>query len=667
MKQISHTTLLSALAVFAAVPAFAQQGQTAGRAGQATGACGQTAALSYTLGQAIDNSPVAPLALNIVRGEPAYLEFALEADTRFVARTTSSNSEHDPFLTIYNTRGNVVVSDDDSAGGYDSMVDANLDAGNYCAQVRPLSSSSGEALITTLTIATGEAAEELAQTATVTDGPSGTVTDYSELCTNPALTNSFDRRIGPGIGSFELGTTVSGGARQDWKFDVAERVAIQITTTSDDFDTLLSLVDANGNLITENDDGADGTNSQIVALLEPGSYCASLKGFDGGGGAATVSVTDELENPPAGPIETACSEPAITQDYERIISPGIGTIQTPIRVTPHSRSDWRVEISESMQLQIDAKSNVFDTYLTILDENGNLVAENDDGLINTDSRIVEALAPGKYCIAVAGYQGEYGEAELVISDNPEADPAEMTTVPGCTDPSLTTELSAALTPETGNVSQTVSIEPGKRQDWTVEVAEDVMLRLDASSADFDTTLRISDMSQNLIAENDDIISGTGTNSRIETTLNPGSYCITLEGFAGSGGSAELAVLTMNEETRSQLAIERGETTPDLSLIEDLGTLDTSLQSSAMDPKQTQWVSFTLNEADTVNVNAVSASGDFTLRLFEENGTLIQEAPGQEGLTPSTLTAELTPGKYILGMAMNDGVEARLRNIVITRE
>lgn len=663
MRRFTNVTALSVLAIFAAIPAMAQQGQTAGRASSATGACGQTAALTYTLSQPIDGAPVAPLALSIIRSEPMYLEFDLSAQTRLVARTTTPNSSHDPYLTIYTSDGQAVISDDDSAGGYDSMIDTSLSAGKYCAQVRTLSGLSEDTVATTLTIATGDAAEELS--ATATSGSGGI--DYSTLCTDETLTSDLDRTIGTGFGTFEVNTNITAGARQDWRFNVAESIAIQAMTNSDDFDTVLTLVDAEGGLVMENDDGAGGTNSQIITRLEPGSYCISLSGYDGESGAATLTITDDVPNPPSGPVATACTEADITQNFSTAIAPGIGTITTPTTVGQHSRSDWKIEVTETTELQIDSKSSWFDTMLNILDADGNIIAENDDGPLNTDSRITRTFSPGTYCIAIGGYQGEGGDAELVISDTPEADPVEAAQIPGCSDPAMTTDLGTPLNANTGSLSQSVSIEVGKRQDWTVEVAEEVTLRLDATSREFDTTLRISDMDGNLIIENDDITSGTGTNSRIETMLNPGNYCFTLEGFAGSGGQAELALLTLNDETRGQLATERGETLPEASLIEDLGALDTSLQSSAMTPEQTRWLAFTLNDASMVKVNAVSASGDFTLRLFDESGAVLSEIEGEEGLSPSTLEAQLEPGRYIIGMAMNDGVEARLRNILITRE
>lgn len=665
MRYLPALTAITAVSVLGASSAFAQQGQTAGRLGQTTGLCGQTVSLTYTLGQSIDVSPMAPLSVNIVRSEPIYVEFSLDADTRFVARTTS-NDGGDPFLTIYNANGNVVTEDDDSAGDLDSMVNTSLPAGSYCAQVRPLSGSSNEPMVTLLTMATGEAAEELAATATAGSG-GGSSVDYSEMCNDPALTADLARDIGLGFGTLETDVNILPGAWQDWRFTVTESTALQIDTTDTTFDTVLTLVDGDNNYVDENDDGPNNTDSQIITRIEPGTYCMRLSGFDNAGGDAKLVITDELENPPAGPVETACTDPELTQEFGTVIAPGMGTVSVPLDVGINSRNDWQIEVTETVEVQLDSRSSILDTVMTLVDADGRVIDENDDGPLNTDSQIKRTLSPGRYCVAVGGYEGTSGTGELVISDNPDPDPIDSSSIPGCSDPAMTADMGQTIGPDVGSFTLSTTIEQGSRQDWTMEVTEEALLRLDAKSEVFDTTLRISNMSGGLIAENDDILNGTGTNSQIETTLSPGNYCVTLEGFAGAGGAGELQVLAIDEAMRGQIAVERGEVLPDAAEIEDLGMLETSLQSSAMASEQTRWVGFTLDEASTVTVNAVSASGGFTLRLFEEAGTMVEEMPGREGMTPTTLTSDLPPGRYVVGMSMNDGVTARLRNILITRE
>ena len=650
---------LSVLALLAAAPAFAQ-GQTAGRGGQATGLCGQTVALTYSLTQPIDLSSVSPLALNIVRGEPLYLEFQLSEAARFVARTTTDNPDGDPFLTIYNAAGDVVTSDDDTAGGYDSMVDSELAPGTYCAQVRPLTGSSQEPLLTTLTLATGDAAAELAATATAGGGN----VDYSALCSDPTMTTDLGTAIGAGLGTITRDIMLQAGSRQDWQVTVSEDMPVQFDARSDDFDTVLTLVDENGSYIGDNDDGPEGTNSQLPVRLPPGSYCLSLTAYEGGSGNATLTVSDEVANPPAGPIGTACTDPSITQDFANSIAPGMGTQSVPVSIARNSRSDWRIEVTAPTEIQVDAKSTWFDTVLTLVDANGNVVVENDDGPLNTDSRITRTLQPGSYCLAVAGYGGDGGEGELVISDSPEPDPVDSGTVPGCSDPTITSDLGTTIDTGTGIVSIPANIPANTRQDWRMDVAEEVQLRMDANSNIMDTVLKLYDANGALIEENDDNPNGVGTNSRIERTLSPGSYCVSMEGFAGGEGTGELSLLVLGEAGSGTAS---GQALPEPDAIEDLGTLTTVLQSSAMVEDQTRWLSFTVSEPTGVRVDAVSASGGFTLRLLNESGEMLDVAEGYSGLTPTTLRTNLEPGKYIVAMSMNEGVTARLRNVVITKE
>lgn len=662
MRRNYLSTTIFGLAALAAAPAFAQ-GQTAGRAGQTTGACGQTVSLTYSVGQPIDVTPVSPLAMNFVRGEPLYLEFQIASDTRLVARTTTENPEDDTHLTLYGSDQNAITRDDDSAGGYDAMIDTDLSPGTYCLQVGPYSLSSANSIVTTLTVATGDAAGELAATATNVE-PGGV--DYARLCQDPALTSDLGRNVGPGFGTEEFTATLSGDPRQDWRFTVDTQMPLQIDASSGEFDTVLTLVDANGNYIDENDDGPVNTDSELVVNLPAGEYCLSLSAYEGSArGQAILKISDDVENPPAGPVTTACTDPEITQDFGMSIAPGIGSQSRPLDVARRSRNDFQIEVTEAVELQIDSKSGNFDTVLHIVDQNGNILDENDDGPLNTDSRITRTLSPGRYCLAVSGYSNEGGTGELIVSDDPEPDPVDPSTIAACSDPAMTADLGTAINESMSPLSVPMDLAPNTRMDWRMEVSEQVDLRIDASSQNFDTVLRLFDGNGGYVDENDD--GPIGTDSRINRSLAPGSYCVTVEGFAGGGGAGQLSLALAGTVVDTPTPAGRLEPLPEASLIEELGTLEASLQSSAMTPEQNRWVAFDLTSHGSVRVDAVSASGGFTLLLLSEAGEVLGEASGSDGLTPTALSAALLPGRYIVAMKMNDGVEARLRNIVITLE
>jgi hypothetical protein len=65
-----------------------------------------------------------------------------------------------------------------------------------------------------------------------------------------------------------------------WVFEGVAGSTVTIDLTSDEFDTVLALLDAAGNPVDGDDDGGDGTNSRIVYTLDaPGPWAIAASGF----------------------------------------------------------------------------------------------------------------------------------------------------------------------------------------------------------------------------------------------------------------------------------------------------------------------------------------------------------------------------------------------------
>ena len=105
-------------------------------------------------------------------------------------------------------------------------------------------------------------------------------------------------------GVLELGDeTLSDGSLYDlYPFDAEADQTITIEMTSDEFDTYLLLVDADGQTIGENDDiSEDNTNSTItITLPETGTYRVVANAFDstGQGNYSLTVSTDDTAQPP---------------------------------------------------------------------------------------------------------------------------------------------------------------------------------------------------------------------------------------------------------------------------------------------------------------------------------------------------------------------------------
>ncbi|MEM6449068.1 MAG: peptidase [Cyanobacteria bacterium P01_D01_bin.105] len=101
------------------------------------------------------------------------------------------------------------------------------------------------------------------------------------------------------LGTTEINDTLSikdiptgqGGFARDYVVTLEEGDQITIDAISDEFDTLVTLMDANGIIVSENDDGPDGsTNSLLFARIkEGGRYTVRIRSF-GGEGAGPFSL-----------------------------------------------------------------------------------------------------------------------------------------------------------------------------------------------------------------------------------------------------------------------------------------------------------------------------------------------------------------------------------------
>ncbi|MEO1620720.1 MAG: PPC domain-containing protein [Cyanobacteria bacterium J06632_3] len=103
------------------------------------------------------------------------------------------------------------------------------------------------------------------------------------------------------LGSEEISDTLSvsdiptgfGGFAKDYVVNLEAGDQITIDAISNDFDTLVTLMDANGVTVSENDDGPDGsTNSLLFARIsEGGKYTIRVRSYAGeGSGPFTIKL-----------------------------------------------------------------------------------------------------------------------------------------------------------------------------------------------------------------------------------------------------------------------------------------------------------------------------------------------------------------------------------------
>jgi hypothetical protein len=88
--------------------------------------------------------------------------------------------------------------------------------------------------------------------------------------------------------------TGEGGFARDYEVDLEEGDQVAIDLSSEDFDSILLLLSADGSTVAENDDGPDGsTNSLLFArITETGKYIIRVRAFgETGSGKFKLKVT----------------------------------------------------------------------------------------------------------------------------------------------------------------------------------------------------------------------------------------------------------------------------------------------------------------------------------------------------------------------------------------
>lgn len=84
------------------------------------------------------------------------------------------------------------------------------------------------------------------------------------------------------------------GFARDYVLDLKEGAQIAIDLTSDNFDTMLTLMAADGSTVAENDDGPDGTTNSLLftRITKSGTYYIRVRAFgEMAGGNYKLKVT----------------------------------------------------------------------------------------------------------------------------------------------------------------------------------------------------------------------------------------------------------------------------------------------------------------------------------------------------------------------------------------
>ncbi len=180
---------------------------------------------------------------------------------------------------------------------------------------------------------------------------------------------------------------------------------------------------------------------------------------------------------------------------------------------------YRFRVAEAGRVRIGLTSAEADSYLYLLTEHGERIADNDDSGAGLDARVERDLVPGTYLAEATTVGGRgRGPADFTLT---------VSRVEGCDFAHLgTLEAGADLTAsgtwslETCG-SRFVSAHPA--HSYSFIMTEAARVRIDLQSENGDPVLSLASLEHGIIGANDD--GGEFGNARIEQYLLPGVYLI----------------------------------------------------------------------------------------------------------------------------------------------
>lgn len=303
----------------------------------------------------------------------------------------------------------------------------------------------------------------------------------------------------------ELGETLSGiqtaNTHNLYSLTVVERSDFTIDVTSDDFDTNVTLV-GNG-ILFSNDDTGDYTNSRIETLLEPGTYTIQVSASiydDGGEFTIQVNHPTQINQPTALKLRDVV--------YGDLIE---GQLLT-----------YRLVVDYPTNVTINATSDNVDTVLTLSNEA--LYLEDDDGDTSLNSRIKRFLHPGEYFIQVRNTDENTAGTFRLELDHDDLLPE---IVPGKALP--------------------IYLPANSNRVYGLNIIERSRVSIDASSDDLDTLLKLSGNDLHLFDDD----GGDGTNSRIDTVLEPGAYLIEVSAYSDEQDDGGIFTILVEQQADSR--------------------------------------------------------------------------------------------------------------------
>lgn len=324
-----------------------------------------------------------PGRIEILRDRDVF-QLDLTSTQTVTFKVIATSGSLDTFLRIYNSRGQLIASDDDSGEGTNSQSTVSLTSGKYYVEVSALADRSG-----------GNYNLQV----------QGTPSDDHSNALNATATNILLSGSGR---AFVYGNLENNRDVDVFRFDVASSRLVTIDVAQNGANTLdsyLRLYNSRGQVVAFNDDGGIGSNSRLSVNLTSGRYYIQVTSYNSASmGRYSVSVV--TGSPSTGSSNQGSSETLRFSGSGRVSETDSTTNSVKqYQMTAPSTRSYRLQIRG-----LSLRSGTFE----IRNTRGDLIAS---GALNSRSPTnirFNMIAGQGYFMTVRGASGSNGSFSLSI-------------------------------------------------------------------------------------------------------------------------------------------------------------------------------------------------------------------------------------------------------------
>jgi hypothetical protein len=298
--------------------------------------------------------------------------------------------------------------------------------------------------------------------------------------------------------ALRFGQTVTASTDEEamWQFEgeAGTFISLAMEGIEESVDAYLELLDGNGTLLEEDDDGGEGYNSKLMYLLPTsGRYFIRTTSISTPGSYELTLTRQELPTLRFGQTVTSSTDVETLWQFEG-------------------------EAGTFVSLAMDGIDESVDAYLELLDGNGTLLEEDDDGGDGLNSWLMRLLSRSdRYIVRTTSIDAP-GRYEITLTD---------------------------IEPGTLSDSEIITATTDTQILWQFEgqAGEFISLSMNGIDEDFDAYLQLMDANYTLLAEDDD--GGENWNSHLSYSLPASGRYFVRATSIGTQGDYELT-LTRNE-------------------------------------------------------------------------------------------------------------------------